>query len=111
MKNEGLSALSFLLIVPLLFVIICLIVDFTVIFKEKNKLKDNMEYVIALYDDGNTNRILSYSHEQNFKANYYVEEKEIKFVLTKEIELKTPVGTHIFGNPYKIELTKVVTKE
>lgn len=105
--NEGISAMAFLFIVPLLFVIGCFILDFVIIYKEKSKLNDNMEYIIALYEDGNTSRILAYSHENNFKANYVKEENgDIKFTLKKEIELKTPVGKHILGSPYKLEVTK-----
>ena len=108
----SISAMSFLFIVPLLFIIVCFAIDFVYIFKEKNQLKDNMEYVIALYKDGNTSRILAYSHEQNFKANYYLEEdNKVKFVLTKEVKLKTPVVKHVFGDPYKIEVTKTVINE
>ena len=104
--NEGISAMAFLFIVPLLFVIGCFILDFVIIYKEKSKLNDNMEYIIALYEDGNKARILSYSHENNFKANYSKVEDGIKFTLIKEIELKTPVGKHILGSPYKLEVTK-----
>ena len=111
MKNEGVSALSFLFIVPLLFVIICFIVDFTVIYKEKRKLNSNMNTVIDLYKDGNISRILSYSHEQDFIANYVEQENGVKFTLTKKIELKTPVGKHVFGELYELKISKTVTNE
>ena len=117
--NAGISAMTFLFVVPILFVVVCFIIDFSIIFKEKNKLKDNMEQVIALYEDENTinendrqRNILKYADANNFKANYTVEENgDVKFTLTKKIELKTPVGTHILGNPYSLELIKVKSKE
>ena len=105
--NAGISAMTFLFVVPILFVIVCFIIDFVIIYKAKDQLKDDLEYIVALYEDGNKARILSYSHEHNFKANYSKVEDGIKFTLIKEIELKTPVGKHILKSPYKIEVTKV----
>lgn len=111
MKNERFSGLAFLFIVPLLFVIICLIVDFTVIYKEKRKLNDNMNIIVDLYRDGNISRILSYSHEQEFSVSYVEQENGVKFTLTKKIKTKTPVGKHVFGDLYELKISKIVTNE
>ena len=58
MENEGVNALKFLFIIPILFVIGCFILDFVPIIKEKGKLKDDMEYVVHMYNEGNISKIL-----------------------------------------------------
>ena len=45
MDNQGINAMPFLFLVPILFVIGCFVVDFIPIFKTKSELKDDMEYV------------------------------------------------------------------
>lgn len=106
--NQGISALPFLFIIPILFVVGCFILDFVPIIKEKNKLKDDMEYVIHMYEENDISRILSYSHSRDLKTNYTQEEDKVNFVITKEVEVVTPVVKLIFGNPYVVTYKKSI---
>ena len=109
MENEGIKSMSFLFIIPILFIVGCLGFDFVLIYKQKIELKDNLDYVIDLYKEDNINRILSFSDENDFKTNYYkTEDNKIEFVLTKKIPFKTPVPKVIFGEVYNIEVKKVI---
>lgn len=108
MENEGVNALKFLFIVPILFIVGCFIVDFIPIIKEKGKVKDDMEYVIHMYNEGDTSRILSYSHNRDIKTNYTIEENKVNFVITKEVKVVTPVVKLIFGDIYVVTYKKSI---
>ncbi len=109
MDNEGVSALPFLFLVPILFVVGCFIYDFIPVFKEKNNLKDNMEYIVQLYEDGHKDQISIYANSKGMKAQIYKEsDTKERIELSKEVEMKSPVVKLIFGTPYKVEISKVV---
>ena len=109
MENEGINSMSFLFLVPLLFIIGCIGLDFVLIYKQRSELKNELDYVIDLYKENNINRILSYSDENDFKTNYYkLDDNKIEFVVTKEVKFKTPVPKVVYGELYKIEIKKVI---
>ena len=111
MKNEGISIMPCLFIIPILFVVGCFIVDFMVVYKQRNELVRHMENVVDLYNNNEINRLKPYSDEHSFKLEYYKEENKVKFIVTKDIKLLTPVPKLIFGDFYKIELTKSINIE
>ena len=111
MKNEGISIMPCLFVIPILFVVGCFIVDFMVVYKQKNELKHHMEYVVDLYNNNEINRLKPYSDEHSFKLEYYKEENKVKFIVIKDVKLLTPVPKLIFGDFYKIKLTKSINIE
>ena len=112
MENEGIKSMSFLFMVPLLFIIGCIGLDFVLIYKQKSELNKDLNYIIDLYKENNITRILSYSDENDFKTSYYkVEGNKMEFVVTKEVKFKTPVPKVVYGELYKIEIKKVIDIE
>ncbi len=111
MKNEGISIMPCLFIIPILFVVGCFIIDFMVVYKQKNELMNHIEYVVDLYNNDEVNRIKPYSDEHSFKLEYYKEDGNVKFIITKNIKLLTPVPKLIFGDFYMVELTKSINIE
>ncbi len=114
MDNEGISALPFLFLVPILFIIGCFVYDFIPIIKEKSKLNDHMEYVLTIYNEGKEDtkqKIVSYSNSNEIKTEYYIDGDKVTFEITKDVEVTTPVVKLIFGTPYTVKKTKTIEKK
>ena len=112
MDNQGINAMPFLFLVPILFVIGCFVVDFIPIFKTKSELKDDMEYVVHMYNEGSTDRILEYTHNKDVKTEIFnLEDNKVEIVLTKEVEIITPIVKIFLNNPHIVELKKTINRK
>lgn len=111
MNNKGSGLIDYILVFPILFFLIFGLVDFRNVIVNKKQLSKDMEYIIELYKEDNIERILSYSHENDFKVNYSKIENGVEFTLNKNIFLKTPFIDKFIDNPYQIIIKKILENE
>lgn len=111
MNNKGSGLIDYILVFPILFFLIFGLVDFRNVIVNKKQLSKDMEYIIELYKEDNIERILSYSHENDFKVNYSKIENGVEFTLNKNIFLKTPFIDKFIDNPYQIIIKKLLENE
>ena len=107
MNHKGQALVEFVLILPILIMIIFVAVDFGIIFNEKNHLENDSLDIINMYNKGTTIEEI-----KNIYQNYTlsVEEKEdyYNIKISKKVKLRAPGLGKIMGNPYKIEVERVV---
>lgn len=106
-NNKGQALIEFVLLLPIIIFIIFGIIDFGIIFNEKNTLENNSLDIINLYNNGEKiENIKGIYKDKNIKIeeleNYY------KISITKNINLITPGLDRIFGSPYQIKTERVV---
>ena len=107
MNKRGQALVEFVLILPVLIFIIFTAIDFGIVFNEKNHLENDSLDIINLYNKGTSideleNIYKKYDISVTDDTNYY----NIK--ISKNIKLRTPGLGKIMGNPYKIEIERVV---
>ncbi len=107
MNKKGQALVEFVLILPVIIFAIFTAVDFGIIFNEKNHLENDSLDIINLYNKGKTKEEI-----ENIYKKYTIEiiDKEDMYDIriTKKIKLRTPGLGKIMGNPYKIEVERVV---
>ncbi len=109
LKNQkGQALIEFILVLPVLLLVLCALIDFGTIIYNKYTLENEMDYIVDLYKNDEKNRIITYSKEKEFKSEVTKANNEITFKITKNIKVSTPVLNKIIGNPYKIEINRVI---
>lgn len=105
MNNKGQALVEFVLILPIFIFLLLVIIDFGIIFNEKNKLENNSLDIINLYKNGET--------IDNIKTIYKKNEIEIleidgydRVTIKTKVKLITPGLSRIFGSPYTIKVER-----
>lgn len=107
MNRKGQALIEFIVIMPVIIYVIMIIVDFMVIFSNKNKLESNMNEIVSLYKDNNIDMISSYNN--NFK--YQVVDNYSYLEISAEYDLISPGLKYVLGDPYVIKCERVVVNE
>ena len=111
MNRKGQALIEFVLILPILILILFSVIDFGNIFYSKYELQHMSSDIVKLVQDGKGNDdILSiYSNIdidiEDFSTDYK------KIVVSKRVSLITPIMDSIFGNPYLIEVERIIPNE
>lgn len=107
MNNKGQALIEFVLLLPIIIFIIFGIIDFGIIFNEKNTLENNSLDIINLYNNGETlEDIKEIYKDKSIKVEE--DEKYYTLIVSKKINLITPGLSKIFGDPYIIKTERVV---
>lgn len=107
MNKKGQALIEFIIIFPIIIYIIMIIVDFMVIFSNKNLLESNMNEIVELYKDNKLEEIYKYNN------NFTYTKDETYTYLETSINYNTisPGLSNILGNPYKIKCERVIINE
>lgn len=108
MNKKGQALVEFIVILPVIIYIIMAIIDFMIIFSNKNKLESNMNEVVSLYKDNNIEEIKKYTNN-NFE--YKIDDKYTKLTIKENYKTITPGLSLILGNPYEIKCERVIINE
>lgn len=106
MNRRGQALVEFVLILPVFLFILFAIIDFGIIFSTKNNLENDSSDIIELYKNGK-----SIEEINNLYDNYIAiidEGDYYKFKITTSIDLITPGLNRILGEPYVINIERVV---
>lgn len=107
MNKKGQALIEFIIIMPVIIYIIMIIVDFMVIFSNKNKLESNMNEIVALYKENEIDMISSYNN--NFK--YQIDDNYSYLEISVNYQLISPGLKYVLGDPYVIKCERVVVNE
>ena len=111
MNRKGQALVEFVLILPILILILFAIVDFGNIFHSKYELQNQSADIVKLIINGNNEQEITniYSNIDikitDYKTNYK------KIVISKKIDLMTPGLNKILGDPYLLEVERVVPND
>lgn len=107
MNRKGQALIEFVLILPVLLFILFAIIDFGIIFSSKSSLENDSADIINLFKNGTSvSEIEEMYSEQTITISnndgYY------KFTISTYVNLITPGLNRILGDPYLINVERVV---
>ena len=107
MNRKGQALIEFVLILPVFLFILFAIIDFGVIFSTRNNLESDSYDIINMFSNGTSVEEINKIYDDN---NIYVtkEEEYYRINISTSIKLITPGFNRLFGNPYVINIERVV---
>lgn len=110
MNNKGQSLVTFILLIPLLFVILSLIYDLGSLTYESKKIKNNLEEIMEYSKD---NMSESLEQEIYYNLNKNLTDIEINIVendIEIKVNVKKKVKAVLFKNYSNIDMTYKINK-
>lgn len=114
MNKKGQALVEFVIILPIFLFMVLATIDIGKILYFNSELESKMDDVITMYQNKNSIDDIKTSLETgNNKTDLNIKEteKNIKFIITKKVDIITPGLNLIFDNPYKIEVKRVITND
>lgn len=111
MNNKGQALVEFILIVPIFVLILLTIIDVTNIAVNKYKLEDNLNMVVELYQNKETNDLASYIHENKLTVDYNTNDKYLNIEVKKTVSIKTPILNNILGKNMSLKASRTIYNE
>ncbi len=108
MNRKGQALIEFVLILPVFLFILFAIIDFGVIFSTTNDLESDSADIIELFKNGTSVLELEEMYNDsnivisNMENNYY------RVTVSTSVNLITPGFNRLFGDPYIINVERVV---
>lgn len=107
MNRKGQALIEFVLILPVFLFILFAIIDFGVIFSTTNNLESDSADIIELFKNGTSLEELKEMYSDS-KIDISNEGEYYKFKITTTVNLITPGFNRVFGDPYVIDVERVV---
>ena len=107
MNRKGQALVEFILILPVFLFILFAIIDFGRIFSINNKLESDSSDIISLFKNGTSVDELEEMYTEN-KLTITNDGEYYKITLSSSINLITPGFNKIFGDPYIINVERVL---
>ena len=107
MNRKGQALIEFVLILPVLIFILFAVIDFGMIFSTKNTVENDSLDIVSLFKNGTSiDEIRKIYSENDIRISndgeYYV------FKITTSINLITPGLNKILGDPYIINVERII---
>lgn len=107
MNNRGQALIEFVLILPVFIFILFAIIDFGRIFNTKSEVDNDSVEIVNLYKNGmEIEEIKKIYSDEEIKIS--IEEEYSKISISTSIKLITPGLSNVLGNPYLINIERVV---
>lgn len=110
MNNRGQALIEFVLILPIFVFILFAVIDFGILFSTKTKLENDSSDIINLYTNGKTIEEIKEIYT-NDNIEYTNDSEYAYFTITTNIKIITPGLNRILGNPYEINIKRIVPNE
>lgn len=114
MNKKGQALVEFIIIIPIVVFMILAIIDFMMIFSNKNKLESKMNDVIVLYKKDKTSMDIIEYLNKDLKGVTYSSKSDNKYTYL-EIKMNysfvTPGMDKILGKKYEIKCERVILNE
>jgi len=107
MNNKGQALIEFVLILPVFLFILFVIIDFGIIFSTKSNLENDSTDIINLFKNGTSLEELEEMYRDN-DINVSNEDNYYTFSISTSVNLITPGFNRIFGNPYVINVERII---
>ena len=107
MNRKGQALIEFVLILPVLIFILFAVIDFGMIFSTKNTIENDSLDIVTLFKNGTSiDEIKKIYNENNIKVSndgeYYT------FKITASVNLITPGLNKILGDPYIVNIERII---
>ena len=107
MNRKGQALIEFVLILPVFLFILFAIIDFGIIFSSKSSLENDSADIVNLFKTGTSLEELNRMYDDR-KINISNDENYYIFQITTSVNLITPGFNRIFGDPYIINVERVI---
>lgn len=108
MNKKGQALVEFILILPVFLMILFAIVDFGKLLHVKNELQNQSTDMIRMIQNGESLSIISEQYPNiDIEIEDYEEDYQ-KVVLTRDIDIITPILDRVLGDPCKIEVERII---
>ena len=114
MKKNGQALVEFIIILPVIIMLLLSIIDFGLVFYNKNSLEGNLEEVVSIYKETkDENSIKEYLSKSQKNITYTLEKSDsyTTIKLEENYTFLTPGLNIVFKNPYKIKVARVIYDE
>ena len=110
MDNKGQALVEFVLVLPIILMILFAIVDMGMIFTKKASLENDSYEIVEMVK--NNNSIDDIRNVYNdIDINISVKDKYQIIYLKKNVDMVTPGMSRIIGDPFVIEVERVIPYE
>jgi len=110
-NNKGQALVEFIIVLPIFLLLIISVIDFGNIISKKYSLENDLDTISDLYRSNNYTEINTYIKNKNIDLNYTNEDEFMVINLSKEVKITSPMLNLIFGNTYKINVSKSIYNE
>lgn len=107
MNRRGQALIEFVLILPVFVFILFAVIDFGIIFSSRNNLESDSTDIINLFKNGTSVSEIEEMYEEHI-INITNDGEYYKFTISTSVNLITPGFNRIFGDPYLINVERVV---
>lgn len=97
MNKKGQALLEFVIILPIFFIIIVFLIDFSNIFYNKIYLENQLSNYV------NNNKV-----NKNIDFEKKITKEHVEIILSKDIKLLNPILIKILKNPYNINTSVIL---
>ena len=107
MNNKGQALIEFVLILPIFILILFAIVDFGMIINEKSSLENKSVDIVGLIKNDKSIEEIQNLYS-DVKINISSENNYLKVTLASDIDIITPGLNRVLGDPYVVEVERIV---
>lgn len=107
MNNKGQALIEFVLILPIFILILFSVIDLGIIFNKKSSLENDSVDIINLFKNGKSLDEIEELYKDN-NIDVSNDGEYYKFTISTSINLITPGLNRILGEPYVIDVERVV---
>ena len=107
MNRKGQALVEFVIILPIFIFILFAVIDFGNIFNTKNNLENDSSDIIELFKNGTSIEEIKHLYRDRV-IDISVDDNYYKFVISTSIKLITPGFNRIFGEPYVVNVERIV---
>ena len=109
--NRGQALVEFILVIPVLIFILLGIVDVGNIIIGKYKLENNLNTIVELYQNNQSDDLSNYISKNDLVVEYNVESKYTTIVVSDKVIIRTPGLNNILGKKMPIETSRTIYSE
>ncbi len=111
-SRKGQALVEFVLILPIIIMILCIIIDFSTVFYKKNHLEgvlnDTVSYVSSKKEVSDLSGFL---RDDKITGSIKRDNLYITITLKENVTLITPFANLFFDNPYTISTKRMILNE
>jgi hypothetical protein len=107
MNRKGQALIEFVLILPIFIFVLFAIIDFGIIFSTKYDLENDSSDIVDLFNKGTSLDDIKKIYKDE-KINIFDDGEFYKLNISTSINLITPGFNRIFGDPYIINVERIV---
>jgi len=113
MKNKGQALVEFVIILPIFLFMLLGAIDLGRVMNEKNSLEAIATDISLIYKNGMSDEQINsaISSHKDITVSVQRNDKYLNLIISKKINIITPILKNIIDNPFIIETKRVINSE